>query len=130
MTFLWKYFAAWLVMIPIAIANAGARELWYERRLGEQRAHQVSTVSLVVLLAVYVWLVIRIWPPASAAQAYAVGIFWLVLTLSFEFLFGHFVARRPWSALVHDFNIFAGRVWVAIPLSVAGYPPLFHYLQT
>ncbi len=36
------------------------------------------------------------------------------MTVAFEFLCGHFVLRRPWNWLLHDYNLFAGRVWVVL----------------
>jgi hypothetical protein len=29
----------------------------------------------------------------------------------FEFLVGHYVMGHPWSRLLHDYNILAGRLW-------------------
>jgi hypothetical protein len=35
-----------------------------------------------------------------------IGILWLVLTVAFEFSFGHFVFGRSWEGLASDYNIF------------------------
>ena len=40
-----------------------------------------------------------------------VGIAWLAATIVFEFGFGHFVDGKGWGELLHDYNIFAGRLW-------------------
>jgi hypothetical protein len=73
-------------------------------------------------------MVMRLWPPASGEQAWAVGALWLVLTLAFEFLFGRYVARKSWQHLFHDYNVLAGRVWVLIPAWVAAAPYAFFRL--
>lgn len=125
---MWRYALAWLPMVPIAVANGVLRDLWYAKRISEPHAHQISTVSALVLLGVYMWSVMRVWPAATSEQALAVGAMWLVMTLAFEFLFGHFVARQPWRRLLHDYNLFAGRVWLLIPLWVAVAPYLFFRL--
>ncbi len=93
--------AAWLPMVPIAVANGALRQGWYGRYLSELTAHQVSTLSAAVLLGVYVWLVLRRWPPAGPGSALAIGLAWCALTLGFEFLFGHWVAGRRccWSGV-------------------------------
>jgi hypothetical protein len=39
---------------------------------------------------------------------------WVTLSVSFEFLVGHYVLDQPWAALVHDYNLFAGRVWILV----------------
>lgn len=126
---MWKYFWFWIPMIGIAVANGLLREVWYGRRLGELRAHQISTLSAVVLLGLYMWLVLRLFPPASAAQAAKVGLLWLGLTVAFEFLFGHFVAGHSWSRLLQDYNLLAGRVWVLVLVWLAAAPVLLYGLQ-
>ena len=115
-------------MVAIAVANGAVRDLWYSKSISELRAHQVSTVSAIVLLAAYIWMVMRIWPVATREQALVVGAMWLVMTLAFEFLFGHFVARQAWRRLLHDYNLFAGRLWILVPAWVAVAPYLYFRL--
>jgi len=121
---MWKYLLAWFPMVPIAIANGVLREFTYGRYIGERLAHQVSTASAVLLLGAYIWLVVSISPPVSAGQAVSIGLLWLLLTLAFEFLFGHFVAGHSWARLWHDYNVLAGRIWLLVPVCVALLPYL------
>jgi len=58
-----------------------------------------------------VWIVSGFWPMQSAAQAWTIGLLWLVMTVAFEFGFGHYVAGHSWNRLLADYNIFNGRVW-------------------
>jgi len=51
------------------------------------------------------------------------------LTVAFEFLFGHFVMGNPWEALLHDYNLVAGRVWVLVLTWIAVAPIIFHRIQ-
>jgi hypothetical protein len=126
---MWEYVLAWLPMVFIAIGNGAIREGWYGKYLSELQAHQISTVTGVLLFGGYIWLLIRIWRPASAEQAIAIGLVWLGMTIAFEFLFGHYVAKRSWSDLLHDDNIFAGRVWLVVVVWVTLVPYLFYQLQ-
>jgi hypothetical protein len=103
-------------MVLIAIVNGAIRETWYGKHLSELHAHQMSTASRVLLFGLYIWLILHRWKPASANQALAIGFLWLCLTIAFEFLFFHYVMGHPWSGLLHDYNIFAGRVWVVVPI--------------
>jgi hypothetical protein len=125
---MWRYVLAWVPMVAIAIANGALREAICGKRMSELRAHQVSTLSGIVLFTVYIWGVTTVWPLQTSGQAIAVGITWLLLTLAFEFLFGHYVAGHSWSRLLHDYNVLAGRVWVLIPIWVAVAPYVFHSL--
>jgi hypothetical protein len=102
---------AWLGGIPIAILNAGARNNLFMPNMNELMAHQMSTFTLIALLAVYFWILNRRWSMTSPQQALIIGFNWLILTVIFEFLFGHYVMGHPWERLLHDYDIFAGRLW-------------------
>ncbi|NTW48517.1 MAG: hypothetical protein HGB19_02045 [Chlorobiales bacterium] len=126
---MWKYAAAWFPMMFIAIANGAAREFLYKAPLGELRAHQLSTLSGLILFGIYIWFIVRKWRPGSSGQAMRVGLLWLGMTLTFEFGFGHFMAGKSWTTLFEDYNLLAGRVWVFIPLWVMVAPYLFYRFQ-
>ena len=126
---MWKYILAWLPMVLIAIANGALREGWYGKYLGELQAHQISVVSGVLLFGVYIWTVIRMWRPESTGHALGIGLMWLVLTVTFEFVFGHYVRGISWSTLLHDYNLFSGRLWVVVLVWVTVGPYVFYRLQ-
>ncbi|MEW6447103.1 MAG: hypothetical protein AB1426_03305, partial [Bacillota bacterium] len=58
-----------------------------------------------------------------------IGLIWLVLTVAFEFGFGHFVMGHSWSRLLHDYNLLKGRLWVLVLLWVAIAPYVFYRLS-
>ena len=89
-------------MVFIAIINGAIREGWYGKHLSELHAHQLSTATGVLLFGVYIWALIRIWRPESARQAITIGLMWLGMTVAFEFLFGHYVAKQSWRDLLQD----------------------------
>lgn len=116
-------------MVFIAIANGFLRDTGYGRHMTELRAHQLSTFTGVVLFGIYIGTIIHFWPPASAGQAIAIGLSWLVMTILFEFGFGHFVAGHSWARLRQDYNMSAGRVWPVILVWVATAPYLFYQMR-
>jgi hypothetical protein len=116
---IWKYVIAWIPMVFIAVANGMLREFGYGKQMSELRAHQLSSVTGIAFLAGYIWLVSLRWPIRSSGQAFAIGLIWLTLTVVFEFTFGHYVAKHSWSRLLHDYNIFAGRLWALVLMAVA-----------
>jgi hypothetical protein len=78
------------------------------------QAHYLSTLILIVLLALYfLWLEHR-WPIPSLKTALKIGFTWAVLTASFDFGFGHYVDGKSWTELAKDYDITAGRVWIAV----------------
>lgn len=126
---IWKYFLAWFGMMVLAVLNGGIRDLVYSQSLGGPAAHQVSTVTLILLLAGYFWLVVRIVPFRSRRHAWAIGLLWFALTEIFEFGMG-ILAGKPWSELLQAYNLFAGELWILIPLWVLVGPPVFfRYVQ-
>jgi hypothetical protein len=116
-------------MVPIAIVNAAIRESVYRRFTGELAAHQLSTASGIVLFGIYIWLVTGRWRIESGGRAVAIGTLWLAMTVAFEFLFGHFVVGHPWSRLLHDYNLIAGRLWVLVLVWVAVAPYVMFRLR-
>jgi len=127
---IWKYGVAWIPMVVIGIANGVLRQSGYGRFMGELRAHQVSTFTGIVLFLLYIWVVSLRWPFSSARQAVGVGLLWVGMTVVFEFGFGHYVAHHPWSRLVHDYNLLAGRLWVFVLAAVAVAPYVFFRIRS
>ncbi|NUM76282.1 hypothetical protein HUU40_18110 [candidate division KSB1 bacterium] len=124
-----RYTLAWLILMVTAIINGAIRESVYKNSLGELHAHQLSTLTGIILFGVIIWSLSRLWPLASAKQAWTVGLIWLAMTIAFEFLFGHFVAGHPWSTLLQDYNIFAGRVWPLVLIWTTIAPYVFYKLR-
>ena len=124
-----RYFLIWIPMVLIAIANGAARDLWYGKHFAVPFAHQLSTLTALLLFSLYIWAVLRIFPLQSSRHAVAIGLMWLGLTIAFEFVFGHYVAGLSWSRLLSDYNVLAGRLWLLIPLWLAIAPYVFYRLK-
>ncbi len=123
------YAAGWLGLAALAIANGAIREKTYGKALSELRAHQLSTVTGMLLFGVFIWLLVEMWPMASPRQAMVIGGLWLVMTILFEFVFGHFVMGHSWGKLLYDYNLYQGRIWVLVLLWTATAPLLFYHLR-
>jgi hypothetical protein len=117
-----RWIAAWLAGPLIGIANGAGRELLYGRRLGEQRAQQVSTAAALGLFAGYFTWLNRRWPLPDDRTALEVGSVWASLTVLFEFGFGHFVAGQSWDELLDAYDMRKGRLWPLVPLWLAAGP--------
>ena len=123
------YVAAWVPMLVIAVANGALRQATLEKMMPELRAHQVSTLTGSVFMGLFIWFVVRTWPPASGAQALLIGLVWLVLTVAFEFFMGLVLAHRPLSQVLHDYNLLEGRVWVLFLVWLTLAPWVFFRLR-
>ena len=124
-----RYLLAWLPMIAIAVANGAFRQAFLLPRYGESLARQMSTVSLLILFALYIGAVFKFWPLSSARLALGVGIAWLALTLAFEFGLGRFVSHLTWRQMLAEYDLSSGRLWVLVPIWLAVAPVLFFALQ-
>jgi hypothetical protein len=108
----------WLLLFVAMFANGAIRVLVLQPELGEDRARQVASLSGVALVLLVSLLFMRFSPEARLAQLWWVGVAWLIATVAFEFLFGHFVSGLSWHALLADYNILRGRLWSLILISV------------
>jgi hypothetical protein len=121
---MWRAIVVWLAVIVLASLNGAARQAWLVPRLGPELGRALSTVILCGLLLLVTWLTIGWIRPASTAQALGVGVLWVVLTLAFEFLAGHYIFGSPWAVLLEDYDLTRGRIWIAV-LMVALLAPLW-----
>ena len=105
----------WFILVMVAILNGACRNAFISPRVGEYAGHVISTIIFicVILVATYLFLsLIRI--DYSVTDLLLIGTLWLVMTVLFEFIFGHYVVGHPWSTLLADYNILQGRVWVLV----------------
>ena len=124
------YAIGWLGMMILAILNGLVREKTYGRSIGELPAHQLSTLTGLILFGLYMLIFTGIFRIESAAQALVIGGMWLGMTLVFEFGFGRYVAGHSWQRLLHDYNVAQGRVWVVILVWTAIAPYLFFHMRS
>ncbi|WP_406662970.1 hypothetical protein [Gallaecimonas sp. GXIMD1310] len=121
-----RYSLLWFALAIIAIANGVLRQQTYAKALPELAAHQLSTVLGIFFTGVFVYWVQRVWPIASLHQAWLIGSIWLLATVLFEFVFGHYVAGHTWGRLLHDYNLLQGRLWLVFLLWVWLLPVLLY----
>jgi hypothetical protein len=67
-----RWVAAWPGMAALAVANGLGRGL-YAHRVGESRAHQISTATLIAALVPYARAVDRRWPVPTTRAAAGIG---------------------------------------------------------
>lgn len=109
----------WFVLLVLAILNAGFRTKILQERLGELRAHQVASLTFITLImiisVVFAALMISL---ATMIDLWTIGILWVILTVMFEFLFGHYVMKHPWKRLLNDYNLLKGRLWSLVIITI------------
>lgn len=117
--------AIWLLLLVVAFAGAALRAGLLEPRIGEASAHVAGTLVVVLAFAAVIWLTIPwVVPDLASGPLAAVGLGWTLATIGFEFGFGHYVMGHPWSRLLADYDVTAGRIWVLVLLTLLLTPPL------
>ena len=105
-------FGVWIIFGILAIINGIIRNRFYAPVIGEYSAHVISTIIAVCFVVVGTYLFLRfIGIEYSNIELLLIGLFWLILTVLFEFGFGHYVVGNSWERLLADYNILEGRVW-------------------
>ena len=124
------WLVAWLGLPVLGIANGAIRDVTYKRVAGELAAHQLSTATLLVLMAAYLWALERRWPLQTSREALTIGGSWALLTILFEFGFGHYVTGDSWARLLQAYNLAEGRVWASVPLFTVVGPEAIRRLRS
>jgi hypothetical protein len=108
----------WGIVLGVALINGYVRNATYEKSLGNRFAHYVS-VAVVITAVCFISYVVLQWfsPPPGRSEAIGIGMFWVALSLLFEFGFGHYLAGMSWKKLLEDYDLSRGRVLVLVLLA-------------
>ena len=105
-----KACGVWLGMLLAAFLNGALRELLLVRLVGEQIGHVISVFLLSGAIFGIIYAFVKVLGPLPASTLLGIGLFWLVLSLLFEFGFFHYALHEPWEKLWADYNILRGRL--------------------
>lgn len=117
-----KAFGVWLLLAVAMVLNGAARDMLYQPALGYDLGHSTSSVLAVAIVWAAAYAFVRATPDARHAEWKRVGLLWLALTVAFEFLAGHYIFGTPWEALLADYNLARGRLWIFVLISTYAAP--------
>jgi hypothetical protein len=112
----------WCAFVVLAVINGGFREAVLTPRLGEHESHVIGTITLCTAILIVTWLTIAWIRPAKSTEALLIGGGWVLMTVAFEFLVGHYIFRTSWARLLSDYDVLGGRVWLLVLATVAFAP--------
>jgi hypothetical protein len=119
--------AVWFGIMLMAILNGAFRDVVLTPRLGDLGARAVSCLTLASVIVIVTWTSLTWVGPGSTTDAWRIGSMWLTMTLLFEFGAGHHLFGTPWTALLADFNLLAGRLWILVLVATLTAPPLVYF---
>ena len=117
-----KAILGWLLLLAAMFANGTLRVLVLQPQLGEHVARQVAVLTGIAIVVSLTFPFVRALARPTGKALMGVGVLWLILTVAFEFLFGHYVGRASWDALLEDYNLLEGRLWPFVLVAVAVAP--------
>ena len=112
----------WFVIVIAAILNGTFREKILVPVIGSSMALPVSGILLAVLVFLVAFMLVSSIGSSETKVYILLGLFWVLLTLSFEFLFGHFIVGRSWHEIMQVFNVKKGDLFIVV-LAITGISP-------
>lgn len=122
----------WLLIACLAVINGLLRENLFAPQFGMTVALPLSGVLLSLIIFLVSWLLlpfIRGDYQGSHNRFLLVGLQWVLMTLAFEFLFGHFVAGKPWGEILQIFDVAGGNLMLLVLASCLVSPYLVSRLR-
>ncbi len=104
----------WLVLAVLAVVNGLFREKVLVPGLGLDLALPLSGLILALMIFVMAYVAIPWFGENTATGFLLVGMQWVIMTLLFEFLFGHYVAGKSWQDLLQVFNVLKGDLFLVV----------------
>ncbi len=103
--------ALWSAILVLAILNGILREKVLIPALGSFTGFLVSGAVLSFCIFLVAFAAVPWYGPLAIHHWLKVGLFWLLLTLTFEFSFGLFVQNKTWAELFDAYTFRGGNIW-------------------
>ncbi|MGE0313366.1 MAG: hypothetical protein AB7P21_17285 [Lautropia sp.] len=117
-----KSIALWFLILFLAIANGVFREAVLLTLFARDAAFTASGLLLIACILVVSLLAVPWLGRLTLAGFGLVGLFWLALTVAFEFGFGLLVRRQPMTVLLDAYRFEDGNLWPLVLVVVAVAP--------
>lgn len=117
----------WVAISLLAVSNGFFRVGVLNKRFTDGVAHVISTLILCAIIIAIAFATSDWMGYPTIGAAWLVSVGWLLATLAFEFLAGHYLFGNPWEKIISDYNVTKGRVWLLIPAIVLFAAPLAYH---
>jgi hypothetical protein len=113
----------WLVLIGAEFVHGILRAIFLVPVVGNFGSRQIGVFTGSILILAIAYLLVPWLHATDKRSLISVGVLWVVLTVVFEFGFGHFVLGRSWQDLASDYNVLRGG-FLLIGISVLMFAPV------
>lgn len=114
-----KSIAVWLVIVIAAIFNGAIREKLLIPFIGSDISLPLSGITLSALVFIITYVAIPFFGNVKSGVYLLIGAFWILLTLAFEYLFGHYVMGTPWHEINQVFTLLNGNLFIIVLIVTA-----------
>ena len=104
----------WAIIAACAIANGAVREYVLAPAIGARTALPVSGILLSAIVLLVTWCCYRLIAGCQKPTYLFIGLQWVLMTLSLEFVFGYFVADKPWPEILRVFDFAQGDLFIVV----------------
>ena len=108
----------WLGILVLAILNATLREKLLVPALGGFTGLIANGTILSVCIFLVAFAAVPWYGKLALRQWLLVGLFWLLLTLVFEFSFGRFAQHKTWAELLDAYTFQGGNIWSIVLVTI------------
>jgi len=110
-----KSLEVWLFVAVAAMMNGMFRSLFLVPRLGDHAAHVLSVLMLMILvLLLSSVLVNRYLKEYVNSDLFLIGVLWVALSVSVDFVFEYYIMDVPWRVILRDYDVSSGRIWLLV----------------
>lgn len=110
--------AIWCGLLMVAFLNGAVRVMWLIPTLGDSAAHLLSALILSTVVIVVAWRAIVWLQPHNTNDALLIGDEWVLLTIAFEFLAGYYLFGASWEALLAQYDVSRGEMWLLVLITM------------
>ena len=100
--------AVWLIVMGVETIHGVLREVCVAPYLGDFRARQITVLTGTLLIVAVVTLFIRWLHLPTIRSMLAVGMVWVLLTVTFELVLGRVVLGYSWDRVLSDYDLSHG----------------------
>jgi hypothetical protein len=116
---------AWVIMAVAMSLNGFFRVKVLAPRWGDVWAGVASAASGIALIQLIARQAMQAEVSPSSRQRIRIASLWLLMTIAFEFTFGHYVDSKSWSELLDNYNLLQGHLWPVVLASLVCAPFLW-----
>ena len=106
-----------VIIAVFAMANGVLREKLLVPNIGNTKALPMSGMTLSLLVFLITYFSIPALRKHTGTTFIFIGSQWVLMTILFEIVFGHCVAKKSWKELAQVLNVFKGDLFTLVLLS-------------